>query len=104
MVRKVLVAGARGMLGTDLCALLERRGWQVVAADIGEFDITDARATHAFVKDHLPSVIINCAAYTAVDQAESDPAIRTRASEFGNRLRREDGVEAAVDIIRAILR
>jgi dTDP-4-dehydrorhamnose reductase len=72
MVRKVLVAGARGMLGTDLCALLERRGWQVVAADIGEFDITDARATHAFVKDHLPSVIINCAAYTAVDQAESD--------------------------------
>jgi len=39
-----------------------------------------------------------------LDQAESDPAIRTRASEFGIRLRREDGVEAAVDIIRAILR
>ncbi|MCX6025177.1 MAG: glycosyltransferase [Chloroflexi bacterium] len=38
-----------------------------------------------------------------LDDAESDPAIRTRASELGNRLRREDGVAAAIEIIRPLL-
>jgi dTDP-4-dehydrorhamnose reductase len=66
------------MLGTDLCALLVPSGWEVAAADIAEFDITDDEQTRAFVSECTPGVIINCAAYTAVDQAETErePAFR----------------------------
>lgn len=82
---KILVTGARGMLGTDLCAALRARGEEVVAADVAEFDLTDPAATLAFVRDASPSVIINCAAYTAVDQAETDRETAFRVNGDGAR-------------------
>jgi len=63
------------MLGTDLRALLANSGWEVVAADIVEFDITDRTQSIEFVARHAPSILINCAAYTAVDQAETEREI-----------------------------
>ncbi len=69
---RVLVTGAAGMLGTELVPLF-RRDFDVTAADIAEFDMRDAAATDAFVSAAAPDVIINCAAYTDVDGAESDP-------------------------------
>jgi dTDP-4-dehydrorhamnose reductase len=69
---RALVTGARGMLGTDLTSLLSHRGWEVVAADLAECDLTDATATREFVRAVAPAVIINCAAYTAVDRAETE--------------------------------
>jgi len=83
MNRTVLVTGARGMLGTDLCALLARSGWQVVPADIAEFDITDREQSRAFVRQHSPRVLINCAAYTAVDQAETERDLAFRVNRDG---------------------
>ena len=71
--RPVLVTGARGMLGSDLCDVLRSAGWQVISADLADFDLTNRAATTTFIFAHQPQVIINCAAYTAVDQAESDP-------------------------------
>jgi dTDP-4-dehydrorhamnose reductase len=92
--RRVLVTGAQGMLGTDLCAVLGRSsllpyaqsGWEVVEADIAEFDITDPAHTLAFVAQRSPDTIINCAAYTAVDQAEieRDLAFRVNRDGAGN--------------------
>src|SRR5574340_33339 len=73
------------MLGTDLCAALGRGGWQVVAADVEEFDITDPAATRAFVRESAPDVIVNCAAYTAVDQAESNRDLAFRVNRDGAR-------------------
>ncbi len=84
-MRKVLVTGACGMLGTDLCAALSRAGWQVVAADVAEFDITDRGATYAFVQECSPAVIVNCAAYTAVDQAERNRDLAFRVNRDGAR-------------------
>jgi len=81
--RRVLVTGARGMLGTDLCALLARSGWQVTAADIAEFDITDREQSLEFVSQHSPSVLINCAAFTAVDQAETERELAFRVNRDG---------------------
>jgi len=83
--RTVLVTGAGGMLGTDLCRVLAQAGWRVVAADVGEFDITDATATREFVTSCRPSVVINCAAYTAVDQAETDYHAAFRVNHGGAR-------------------
>lgn len=65
-----LVTGARGMLGQDLVEILERRGDQVLGVDRDEADITDAAAAAALVRD--VDVVVNCAAYTAVDAAEAD--------------------------------
>lgn len=73
------------MLGTDLCAALSRAGWQVVAADVAEFDITDRGATYAFVQECSPAVIVNCAAYTAVDQAERNRDLAFRVNRDGAR-------------------
>ena len=65
-----LVAGANGMLGQDLTSLLSGRGDHVTAVDRDSVDITDLAATSDAVAGH--SVVVNCAAYTAVDAAEAD--------------------------------
>src|SRR5687768_15230420 len=60
------------MVGTDLHAELASRGEQAAALSHSDLDITDSRAVNACVAEHAPSIIVNCAAYTKVDQAESE--------------------------------
>ncbi len=64
-----LVTGARGMLGTDLVDRLRADGESVIAVDVDELDITSPGAT-AEIADI--DVLVNCAAYTAVDAAEEN--------------------------------
>jgi dTDP-4-dehydrorhamnose reductase len=59
------------MLGSELVSLL-REECCVTPVDLPEFDITDPAATDAFVAAAAPDVVVNCAAYTDVDGAESD--------------------------------
>jgi dTDP-4-dehydrorhamnose reductase len=66
-----LVTGAAGMLGRDLTALLAERGEQVTGLGRGDLDITDAEAVTAALGKLQPSVVVNCAAWTAVDDAET---------------------------------
>ncbi len=70
----VLITGAAGQLGYELQRLVPA-GVAVVAVDIGQVDLTDAPAVDAVIAAHRPSVIINGAAYTAVDRAESEPGL-----------------------------
>jgi dTDP-4-dehydrorhamnose reductase len=65
-----LVTGAGGMLGRDLVIALERHGDTVTSLSHGDLDVTDSAATAAAVATHQPDVIVNCAAWTAVDDAE----------------------------------
>ena len=60
------------MVGTDLRDELASRGEPVVALAKSDLDITDSRAVNACIAEHRPSVIVNCAAYTKVDQAEAE--------------------------------
>jgi dTDP-4-dehydrorhamnose reductase len=69
-----LVTGAAGMLGQDLIALLAGSGAEVTGLDRSALDITDRAATARAVRDVRPDVVVNCAAWTAVDDAESHEA------------------------------
>jgi dTDP-4-dehydrorhamnose reductase len=66
-----LVTGAGGMLGQDLTALLADQGAEVTGLARSELDITDPAAVLAAVRQVRPDVVVNCAAWTAVDDAES---------------------------------
>jgi len=69
---KVLITGCYGQVGTELMALASSYGVQAVGFDHDILDITDQAAVLACVAQEKPSAIINAAAYTAVDKAESD--------------------------------
>jgi dTDP-4-dehydrorhamnose reductase len=70
---KILVTGAKGMLGTDLVRILDEHNHKVFATDIEELDITQFDSLKKMASDISPDVIINCAAYTDVDKAEEEP-------------------------------
>jgi dTDP-4-dehydrorhamnose reductase len=75
-VRHILVTGANGQLGTELQRRAWPEGWQVTAVDVAELDLRDPAAIAAMVAggaDGQPwAAVINGAAYTAVDKAETD--------------------------------
>lgn len=75
-----LITGAGGMLGRDLCALLARRGEPVTGLDRGALDITDADQVSAAVAGSRPDVVVNCAAWTNVDAAQSEPSAASRVN------------------------
>jgi dTDP-4-dehydrorhamnose reductase len=68
-----LITGARGQLGSDLTRLLAQApDTELRACSSAQLDVTDRVAIGAQVADFGPDVIVNAAAYTAVDAAESD--------------------------------
>jgi len=76
-----LVTGARGQLGTDLVAALA--GEDVLAVGRAELDIADLAGVARVVGDFAPDVVINAAAYTAVDAAETDEDAAYRVNATG---------------------
>lgn len=82
MKQKVLVVGAAGQLGSELL--------RSAAPDIdcvpctrAQLDIADASAVAACIAEHAPQLVINAAAYTAVDKAESEPEVAHRGNAAG---------------------
>ena len=68
----VLVTGAGGQLGTELQRCSWPAGWEIVAIDQADLDLTDTAAIAAMVASRPWALVINGAAYTAVDKAEDD--------------------------------
>ncbi|HEX3536512.1 MAG TPA: dTDP-4-dehydrorhamnose reductase [Stellaceae bacterium] len=71
---KILLCGAGGQIGTELCRLAPRNGWDLIATDRPVLDIGDRAAVDSAIHREQPDIILNAAAYTAVDRAESEPA------------------------------
>jgi dTDP-4-dehydrorhamnose reductase len=69
---KILLTGPTGQVGWELAPQLSRLG-EVIAPDRQALDLADADAIGALVRELRPDVIVNAAAYTAVDRAESEP-------------------------------
>ena len=74
---RVLVTGAAGMLARDLVPSLQKRGHKASAPPESDLDITDIAAIRRWASNSSPEVIINCAAYTKVDQAEREEPVAT---------------------------
>ncbi len=75
MSRIVLVTGANGQLGREMQRVAQGAGSKYIFTDVAELDITDIGAIRKMVSDSGVDVIVNCAAYTAVDKAEEDVAM-----------------------------
>ena len=74
-MKNVLVTGANGQLGNELRLLADEHDedCRFFFTDVAELDITDRKAVYNFIEQHGISIVVNCAAYTAVDKAESEP-------------------------------
>lgn len=70
---KVLVTGARGQVGSELILEGNRQGLLMLATGRNELDITQQDAVNRYFREHKPDIVINAAAYTAVDKAELEP-------------------------------
>ncbi|ABG40647.1 dTDP-4-dehydrorhamnose reductase [Paraglaciecola sp. T6c] len=80
---KVLITGKKGQLGWELCNRAPEPTVEVFAFDSAELDITDAKKVAEIFSSIQPNVVINCAAYTAVDKAETDEATAFLVNEEG---------------------
>lgn len=78
---KILVTGSKGMLAKAV--INEFKEYELVCTDIDELDITDLDAVQNIVKSVKPNIIINCAAYTAVDKAEEQSELAYRINAIG---------------------
>ncbi len=92
---KILIAGSAGMLGRDVRRAGERAGHELVEVDLPELDITDAGAVHAFLGERQLDAVVNCAAWTDVDGAEThrEQARAVNADGAGNLARAASALE-----------
>lgn len=81
---QVLVIGAKGKLGSRIMMnYAENPDFSVIGVGVDELDITDFSATRAYIHQHSPTAIINCAAWTDVDGCARDPQTALRVNGYG---------------------
>ena len=81
----VLITGILGQLGYDLSKELTKRGVEFIAPSLEELELTTEAGAKNFILDKKPDVVAHCAAYTAVDKAESEAELALTVNGFGTR-------------------
>lgn len=80
----ILITGGKGQVGQCFQELAAQRpALRFLFVDVDELDITDHRAVRRFFSKNRPTWVVNCAAYTAVDKAESDPVLAKKINVTG---------------------
>lgn len=80
---KILVTGANGMLGQDLCPILEDEGFDVIETDIHNMDFTDSKIVENVLQKNMPDYVIHAGAYTNVDKAEAEKDLAFKINAEG---------------------
>jgi dTDP-4-dehydrorhamnose reductase len=70
--KSLLVIGSTGQLGTDMCREAQKAGYEVRGIDFPEIDLSDRSSVEHSIAKTKPDLIVNCAAYTAVDDCETN--------------------------------
>ena len=81
---KILITGANGMLGQDLCPILEDEEFDVIETGHDVLDITDTENIEEVFENYKPDFVINCAAYTNVDKAEDEEELAFKINAQGS--------------------
>jgi dTDP-4-dehydrorhamnose reductase len=84
MRRRMLITGANGLLGKDLCDRLSG-GYEILPTDLEECDVTRESRCMQVIGGYRPDVVVHCAAYTAVDRAEREEEAAFALNEGGTR-------------------
>ena len=81
----VLITGILGQLGFDLAKEFTKRGVEYIAPSLEELELTTEAGAKNFILEKKPEVVAHCAAYTAVDKAESDAELAITVNGMGTR-------------------
>lgn len=85
-MKKILITGAKGQLGTELTnRFKDNPDASLILTDVDTLDITNLDSVWEIVKEQKPQIVINCAAYTAVDKCETDKDNAYRINAIGAR-------------------
>lgn len=98
MTMRWLILGSAGMLGKELHAELGKQGEDIVAVDRDEIDIADPNAVDSLVRSAHPAVIVNCAAFTQVDDCETNEELASAVNGTA-----VEGIASAADGVGALL-
>lgn len=80
---KAVLLGASGQLGVEVSDRASEFGYELVGSDVDTVDITDKDSIEKFFNKESPEVVFNCAAYTAVDDAESNEDLAYKVNRDG---------------------
>ncbi|WP_125980941.1 dTDP-4-dehydrorhamnose reductase [Loigolactobacillus iwatensis] len=93
---RIMITGASGQLGTELCHLLDERQVDYRMTDSHNLDITNETQVNAYFAGYQPELVYHCAAYTAVDAAEEGAG--KKANQTVNVLGTENVAKAAASV------
>jgi dTDP-4-dehydrorhamnose reductase len=97
---RILVTGASGQIGSELVAHCRSRGDDVLAASRRELDVSDRDAVLGVLTTQRLDVVVNCAAWTAVDACESDPERAFRDNALAVRWLTESCARAGAHLLQ----
>jgi dTDP-4-dehydrorhamnose reductase len=95
----ILVTGSNGQLGSEIRAVHSNYNYNFFFTDVSELDITIKDNIKTFIKNNRINVIINCAAYTAVDKAEEDKLLANRVNHLAIKYLSEVAKEMNIQLI-----
>ncbi|WP_026968960.1 dTDP-4-dehydrorhamnose reductase [Algoriphagus terrigena] len=98
-MHKILVTGASGQLGSEIRQISSGYPLEFIFTDVAELDITDREAVWSFFQTNYVDAVINCAAYTAVDRAETEIELADKVNHLAAKYLAEAAKEFNVKFV-----
>ena len=96
---RISIIGSRGCLGAEFMEVLPRLGFDAHGVDLPRVDITDPDCVREYLEEIGPDVVINAAAFTAVDRAESEPEEAFRVNQWGAEVVAREAVAVSARLV-----